>query len=48
MIRLAVTALVGLAAVAAFIVLVYDIRSRRSEQERYESHNDGADILKQE
>ncbi|XP_067220168.1 CD48 antigen-like [Chanodichthys erythropterus] len=47
-IRLAVTALVGLAAVAAFIVLVYDIRSRRSEQERYESHNDGVDILKQE
>lgn len=47
-IRLAVTALVGLAAVAAFIVLVYDIKSRRSEQERYESHNDGADILKQQ
>ncbi|KTF92116.1 hypothetical protein cypCar_00045259 [Cyprinus carpio] len=34
-IRLVVTALVGLAAVAAFIVLLYDIRSRRDEQERH-------------
>ncbi|XP_016304128.1 contactin-3-like [Sinocyclocheilus anshuiensis] len=34
-IRLVVTALVGLAAVAAFIVLVYDIRSRRVEQETH-------------
>ncbi|XP_026101762.1 CD48 antigen-like [Carassius auratus] len=34
-IRLVVTAVVGLAAVAAFIVLVYDIRSRRDEQERH-------------
>ncbi|KAI2646811.1 SLAM family member 5 [Labeo rohita] len=35
-IRLVVTALVGLAAVAAFIVLVYDIRSRRVEQETHQ------------
>ncbi|XP_059425081.1 CD48 antigen-like isoform X2 [Carassius carassius] len=34
-IRLVVTAVVGLAAVAAFIVLLYDIRSRRDEQERH-------------
>ncbi|XP_026109366.1 SLAM family member 5-like [Carassius auratus] len=33
-IRLVVTAVVGLAAVAAFIVLVYDIRSRRDEQDQ--------------
>ncbi|KAI7791122.1 hypothetical protein IRJ41_009871 [Triplophysa rosa] len=32
--RLVVSALVGVAAVAASIVLVYDIRSRRAEQER--------------
>ncbi|XP_043078844.1 SLAM family member 5-like [Puntigrus tetrazona] len=32
-IRLVVTALVGVAAVAAFIVLVYDIRSRRVEKD---------------
>ncbi|XP_017208772.2 uncharacterized protein isoform X3 [Danio rerio] len=34
LLRLVVTALMGLAAVAAFIVLVYDIKSRRAEQER--------------
>uniref|UniRef100_A0A673ISG3 Ig-like domain-containing protein n=1 Tax=Sinocyclocheilus rhinocerous TaxID=307959 RepID=A0A673ISG3_9TELE len=47
-IRLAVTALVGLAAAAAFIVLVYDIRSRRVEQERHQTQSDGPDTLKQE
>ncbi|XP_016112428.1 CD48 antigen-like [Sinocyclocheilus grahami] len=47
-IRLVVTALVGLAAAAAFFVLVYDIRSRRVEQERHQALNDGSDILKQE
>ncbi|KTF79377.1 hypothetical protein cypCar_00048035, partial [Cyprinus carpio] len=31
-IRLVVTALVGVAAAAAVVVLVYDIRSRRDEQ----------------
>ncbi|XP_058616967.1 SLAM family member 5-like [Onychostoma macrolepis] len=35
-IRLVVTALVGLAAVAAFIVLVYDIKTRRVEQETHQ------------
>ncbi|XP_052445054.1 natural killer cell receptor 2B4 isoform X2 [Carassius gibelio] len=38
-IRLVVTAVVGLAAVAAFIVLVYDIRSRRDEQERHQTQS---------
>ncbi|XP_059400083.1 SLAM family member 5-like isoform X2 [Carassius carassius] len=33
-IRLVVTALVGVAAAAAVVVLVYDIRSRRNEQDR--------------
>ncbi|XP_039522217.1 SLAM family member 9-like [Pimephales promelas] len=47
-IRLVVTALVGLAAVAAFIVLVYDIRSRRTEQERHQTLNYGSDTLKPE
>uniref|UniRef100_A0A8C2EH03 Ig-like domain-containing protein n=1 Tax=Cyprinus carpio TaxID=7962 RepID=A0A8C2EH03_CYPCA len=47
-IRLVVTAVVGLAAAAAFIVLLYDIRSRRVEQERHQTLNDGSDILKQE
>ncbi|XP_077081761.1 CD48 antigen-like [Siphateles boraxobius] len=47
-IRLVVTALMGLAAAAAFIVLVYDIRSRRAEQERHQTLNDGSDTLKQE
>ncbi len=36
MIRLVVTALVGLAAVAASIVLVYDIKTRRVEQETHQ------------
>ncbi|XP_067271112.1 CD276 antigen-like [Pseudorasbora parva] len=47
-IRLAVTALMGLAAVAAFIVLVFDIRSRRVEQERQQTLSDGSDSIKQE
>ncbi|XP_056092772.1 CD48 antigen-like [Rhinichthys klamathensis goyatoka] len=47
-IRLVGTALVGLAAAAAFIVLVYDIRSRRAEQERHQTLNDGSDTLKQD
>uniref|UniRef100_A0A9J8AW17 Ig-like domain-containing protein n=2 Tax=Cyprinus carpio TaxID=7962 RepID=A0A9J8AW17_CYPCA len=46
-IRLVVTAVVGLAAAAAFIVLVYDIRSRRVEQERHHTQSDGSDTLKQ-
>ncbi|CAM4659178.1 unnamed protein product [Leuciscus chuanchicus] len=47
-IRLVVTALVGVAAAAAFIVLVYDIRLRRVELERHQSHSAGSDTLKQE
>lgn len=46
--RLLVTALVGLAAVAAFIVLIYDIISRRAEQKRLQELDDGSEILKQE
>ncbi|XDV23347.1 hypothetical protein PO909_027947 [Leuciscus waleckii] len=45
-IRLVVTALVGVAAAAAFIVLVYDIRLRRAELERHQTLNDGSNILK--
>ncbi|XP_039522281.1 uncharacterized protein LOC120475678 [Pimephales promelas] len=45
-IRLVVTALVGVSAVAAFIVLVYDIRLRRVELERHQTFNDGSDTLK--
>ncbi|XP_077081768.1 uncharacterized protein LOC143735466 isoform X2 [Siphateles boraxobius] len=45
-IRLVVTALVGVSAVAAFIVLVYDIKSRRLELERYQTLDDGSNILK--
>ncbi|KAK7136752.1 hypothetical protein R3I93_016954 [Phoxinus phoxinus] len=47
-IRLVVTALMGLAAVTAFIVLVYDIRLRRVELERHQTHSAGSDTLKQE
>ncbi|KAK7136756.1 hypothetical protein R3I93_016956 [Phoxinus phoxinus] len=47
-IRLAGTALVSLAAAAAFIVLVYDIRSRRTEMERQQTHSAGSDTIKQE
>ncbi|CAM4568587.1 unnamed protein product [Leuciscus chuanchicus] len=39
-IRLVVTALVGVAALAAIVVLVYDIRSRRAEQDRKIPHQD--------
>jgi len=39
---------VGLAAVAAIIVLVYDIRLRRVELERHQTLNDGSDTLKPE
>ncbi|XP_026053066.1 uncharacterized protein LOC113039383 [Carassius auratus] len=37
-IRLVITALVGVAAVAAVVLLVYDIRSRRAEQDRAHFH----------
>ncbi|KAK7136760.1 hypothetical protein R3I93_016960 [Phoxinus phoxinus] len=47
-IRLVVTALMGLAAVAAFIVLVYDIRLRRAELERHQTLSAGSNTLKQE
>ncbi|XDV23367.1 hypothetical protein PO909_027963 [Leuciscus waleckii] len=42
-IRLVVTSLVGVAASAAFIVLVYDIRLRRVELERHQTHSAGSD-----
>ncbi|XP_048038188.1 uncharacterized protein LOC125263240 [Megalobrama amblycephala] len=41
-IRLVVTALVGVAAVAAVVVLVYDIRSRRAEQGQTQIHTSGS------
>ncbi|KAI2645464.1 CD48 antigen [Labeo rohita] len=44
-IRLVVTALVGLAAIAAIIVLVHDIKSRRTEQESHQALNDGSDQI---
>ncbi|KAK7126558.1 hypothetical protein R3I94_017903 [Phoxinus phoxinus] len=47
-IRLVGTALVSLAAVAAFIVLVYDIRLRRVELERHQTLSAGSDTIKQE
>ncbi|KAK2907398.1 hypothetical protein Q8A67_006383 [Cirrhinus molitorella] len=46
--RLVVTALVGVAAVAAVVLLLYDIRSRRAEQERAHvptSANDAISVL---
>ncbi|XP_056094677.1 uncharacterized protein LOC130073233 [Rhinichthys klamathensis goyatoka] len=41
-IRLVVTALVGVAASAAIVVLVYDIRSRRAEQDREQMSTSGS------